>query len=113
MMSAQAAMDGVHGLQREGLDSMSDAEKETIHRLASAASGAIAMLDDASFVAHMQALCAAYKAYTAMCRGRGWTSARDAAALRDCGAPVAESEQLAMPSKPRGLGLCRAALRGG
>ena len=31
------------------------------------------MLDDASFVARMQVLCAAYKAYTAICRGRGWT----------------------------------------
>ena len=31
------------------------------------------MLDDATFVARMGALCAAYTAYTAVCRGRGWT----------------------------------------
>ena len=73
VLAAQEAMDGVYGLDRAGLDTASDVEKEACHRLASAASAAVAMLDDASFVARMRALCAAYTAYTAVCRGRGWS----------------------------------------
>ena len=48
-------------------------EERRLHELAAAASEAIAMLDDASFVARVRALCGAYAAYTKACQGRGWT----------------------------------------
>eukprot|EP01043_Picozoa_sp_COSAG02_P071653 COSAG02_NODE_13188_length_1430_cov_0.777611_2_plen_127_part_00 len=75
-----------HGLERGtsmGVDDGGGAQVQTpalrdrgdasMHDLAARASEALAMLDDASFVARMQALCRAYVAYTQACQGKGWT----------------------------------------
>ena len=83
VMAAQKAMDDFHSLQRTSGGAVNGGqtvrtaeslkEERRLHELAAAASEAIAMLDDASFVARVRALCGAYAAYTKACQGRGWT----------------------------------------
>eukprot|EP01043_Picozoa_sp_COSAG02_P081891 COSAG02_NODE_20239_length_841_cov_2.105121_1_plen_72_part_00 len=43
--------------------------------MAACAADATAMLDDATFVARMLALCEAFKAYVMVCADRGWLCA--------------------------------------
>ncbi len=43
--------------------------------MAACAAEAVAMLDDATFVARMLTLCEAFKAYVMACADRGWVCA--------------------------------------
>eukprot|EP01043_Picozoa_sp_COSAG02_P045201 COSAG02_NODE_4111_length_5765_cov_3.481115_4_plen_147_part_00 len=67
VLLARRAMDEFNRLEREAPEEADPGVKEAVYRMAACAAEAVAMLDDATFVARMLALCEAFKAYVVAC----------------------------------------------